>query len=481
VTTTIVLGLDVGSTNVKALATTADGEQLHHTSAATPWVSLPGGRTEMAAGALVEVVSGLLWRCIRELEAGHGPVQVAGIGVSGMAESGALLDAAGRVAAPVMAWFDLRGGDEIAATPASFRAEFPRRTGLPVSALASVAKLLHLRRTGIGLDGRTWLNVPELVVHALGGERVRELSLSSRTGLLDQDDATCWPQALEVVGVDAAFLPPPVYAGDRCGSAGGRAVLGDSAWDLPAQVAGATLTVAGHDHLVAAVAAGAVGPGQLYDSMGTAEALVRVLESPLPPDARERLAGLGINALRHVVRDRSMILVGTRSGLLLRRVLQLVGVTDAAGRAALDRAVMALPIGGGPAARSLEIRGARNDDGVLEVRAVGDGLSPAVFFAAALEHGTQVCLDLLAEMDREVGPPDRTLVSGGWSRMECVRRSRSSVLPQVTFSPRSEETAFGAALFGAYAAAGSVDGAGPLPDFADTFRTASTVATGTPA
>jgi sugar (pentulose or hexulose) kinase len=180
--------------------------------------------------------------------------------------------------------------------------------------------------------------------------------------------------------------------------------------------------------------------------------------------------------LRHVVRDRSIMLVGTRSGLLLRRVLQLVGVTDHDGRVALDRAVMALPLGGGPAAASVEITGARNDDGVLGVRASGDGLSPAVFFAAALEHGTQVCLDLLGEMNREVPAPDRTLATGGWTRMECVRRARSAALPQVSYSPRSEDTAYGAALFGAYAAAGAAD-SGPLTSFADSFRPAPTFAT----
>ncbi len=475
-TTPIVLGLDVGSTNVKALATSTNGDELHGSSVATPWLSLAGGRTEMEATTLVEVVAGLLARCVREIEDRHGPVRVTGIGVSGMAESGALLDDGGRVAAPVMAWFDPRGADEIAATPGGFRADFPRRTGLPVTALASVAKQLHLRGNGIALAGRTWLNVPELVVHALGGDRVRELSLASRTGLLDQDTTDVWPRALDVLGVRPGFLPTPVRAGDVCGHVGATARLGDLTWELPGQVSGAALTVAGHDHLVAAVAAGAVDPGQLYVSMGTAEALVRVLDAPLSDDARERLAGLGINVLPHVVRDRSIMLVGTRSGLLLRRVLQLVGVTDHDARVALDRDVMALPIGGGPAADSVEVTGARNDDGVLGVRAGGDGLSPAVFFAAALEHGTRVCLDLLAEMNREVAPPDRTLASGGWTRMECVRRSRSAVLPRVSYSPRSEDTAYGAALFGAYAAAGAAD-AGPLPAFADTFRPVPTFAT----
>lgn len=468
-TTPVVLGLDVGSTNVKALATTAAGEELHGASVATPWVTPAGGRTEMLATTLVEVVAGLLVRCVDGIERRHGPVRVVGIGVSGMAESGALVDGAGRVAAPVMAWFDPLGGDEIAATPADFRAEFPRRTGLPVTALASIAPLLHLRSTGIGLVGHSWLNVPELVVHALGGDRVRELTLASRTGLLDQDDTDVWPRALEVLGVDADFLPAPAHAGDVCGHAGTSARLGDLARDLPRQVDGAALTVAGHDHLVAALAAGAVDPDQLYVSMGTAEALVRVLDTPPSGDARARLARLGINVLPHVVRGRSIMLAGTRSGLLLRRVLQLVGAGDHDARAALDREVLTLPLGGGPAAASVEITGARNDDGVLGVRAGGDGLSPAVLFAAALEHGTQVCLGLLAEMNQDVAPPDRTLASGGWTRMECVRRARSAVLPRVSYSPRREDTAYGAALLGAYAAAGAA-AAGRLPEFAATFR-----------
>ncbi len=275
-----------------------------------------------------------------------------------------------------------------------------------------------------------------------------------------------------MIGADPGLLPPLAYAGDDCGHAGAEARLAERRWGLPPAVHGATLTVAGHDHLVAAVAAGAVDPGELYLSMGTAEALVRVLDQPLPADARERLAAQGINALRHVVRDRSILLVGTRSGLLLRRVLQLTGVADGPARDALDAAVLALPLDGGPAAGSIEVSGARNDDGVLDIRASGDGLSPAVLFAAVLAHGTAVCLDLLATMHREVPPPDRTLASGGWTRMACVRRARSAVLPSVTWSPRSEDTAFGAALFGAYAAAGALAGAGPLADFADAFRAA---------
>ena len=81
--------------------------------------------------------------------------------------------------------------------------------------------------------------------------------------------------------------------------------------------------------------------------------------------------------------------------------------------------------------------------------------------------------DRLAVMDREVPPAESTLASGGWTRMACVRQARSAVLPDVTFSSREEETAFGAALFAGYAEAGGV-AAGPLADFGAAFRSVST-------
>ena len=108
-------------------------------------------------------------------------------------------------------------------------------------------------------------------------------------------------------------------------------------------MAGAVLTVAGHDHLVLRRRVGPVDVDTLYDSMGTAEALVRMLDGVLDRDARERLAAHNINVLRHMLPGCGVMLAGTRSGLLMRRVLQLVGVNDAAGRERLDAEVMALP------------------------------------------------------------------------------------------------------------------------------------------
>ena len=48
-----------------------------------------------------------------------------------------------------------------------------------------------------------------------------------------------------------------------------------------APIAGATLVVAGHDHQVAAFAAGATDPGWLFESLGTADALTVAVPAPV--------------------------------------------------------------------------------------------------------------------------------------------------------------------------------------------------------
>lgn len=454
--TEYVVGVDVGSTSIKMLFATPQGSERLVVSRRSPWTNLDHGQAEMPAERVLGVVRELAAEADRAL-ADDGPYRVRALGVSGMAEAGVLLDAADVPAAPIMAWFDPRGGKQILQTPATFRAEFLGRTGLPVGPLATISKLLHLRDQGIDLNGRTFLNVPEYVIRSLGAPRVAEYSLVSRTGMIDQDDSRPWDAALEILGVGEGILAERVGAGDAVG------ILADPAMPSPFQ--GAVLTIAGHDHLVSAVAAGATASGELYDSMGTAEALVRVLDATLPFAARERLSLAGINTVRHVLPGKFVLLAGTKSGLLMRRVLQMLGIADERGRRAIDDRVMALPVRGALADGGLAVSGARNDDGVLKIVANSDGLSPEELFIAALLHGNDMCAELMDVMDREVPAPTSTLLTGGWSKMASVVRARELVFPSVSTSTHDEGTAYGAALFAAYAA----DASTRFEDFAASF------------
>ena len=177
------------------LLRTPSGEQLALVEVRTPWTTTPDGGTETSAECFVELAIDLLRRGYQRPRR-VGPLRVLGVGVAGLAESGVLLDGAGRPCTPVVAWFDRRGTaqiDSISLRDNDFGPEFVRRTGLPWDCQASVAKLLWLSTAASRSDpAHRWVSMPEWVVHRLGGELVHEPSLASRTGLVDQGTGTPW-------------------------------------------------------------------------------------------------------------------------------------------------------------------------------------------------------------------------------------------------------------------------------------------------
>ncbi len=469
----VLLGVDVGTTDTKVLVTTTDGAEILCVSSPSRWDEHGGRYTDMPAERLADAVLGLLERAARAATERLGPVRVAGIGVTGMGEAGVLLDGQDRPVFPLLAWFDPRGTDQVQRFPESVRAQFGGRTGLPLSPMTTVAKLAWMRDQGVGLAGKTWLNVAEYVIWRLGGAPACEMSLLARTGLLDQDSGTLWPDALDLLGAPEALVPTRVLAGTPVGR------VGDTHGAVPVVLHGAALTVAGHDHPVAAIGCGVIGPDELFDSFGTAEALVRTVGRDLDFAARERLANNGIETVRHVLRERRALIAGTRAGLLLRRTLRMLGADHPEGRDRLDAAVLELPT----APTGLQIGGATNDDGILRLTASSDDVSPAAVFRAVLDHAIDETAHCLHRMATEVGPPRATVVAGGWTGMRSVRLAKATSLPTVRFSPRQQAGGFGAALFAAHAAeyadrlaaAGDATAValdhptGPSPEFATAF------------
>jgi len=276
------------------------------------------------------------------------------------------------------------------------------------------------------------------VAHALGGTRVSEPSLASRTGLLDQATGRQWPAALALLGVES-LLPDLVPAGQ----AAGKVAPGPG---VPDGLVGAVITVVGHDHPVAATGVGATGDHELFNSCGTADVVLRSVPHLLTDDERETLVARGIDAGRHVLDGQSVLIGGVRAGLVMRRVLAMLGADDAAGRARLDR-LSADPC-------RVTVTGARSTDENVTVT-VTDGASPPAVWAAALTHISDVTETLLHGMNDVVGTHRAAMAAGGWTRMGSVRDAKSRLMPGLRFSSLPQPGAFGAALFAAWAAAGN--------------------------
>jgi len=451
--TDVVIGMDIGTTAAKAVVRSGSRPGAPYAEQPTPWHTGSRGQTEIDPYRLVDVAVELIGRAVRAAESAWGPVRVRGLGVAGMAESGVLLDGAGRPAAPVIAWFDHRGGPEIeqaAREAPGFAAAFERTTGLPWSSQASIAKLLWLRASGcLAGPASTWLSVPEWIVFGLGGDLVREPSLASRTGLIDQGTGELWPAAAAVAGLSARILPDERPAGFPAG------YLRHDGVDSCA--AGAVLTVAGHDHPVAAIGAGVVEKDELFNSSGTADVLARCLPGTLAETQRQAVVSAGWSLGRHVLPDTSLLLAGVSGGLLLRRLLAALGAESEDARAALDRA--SLTIGDLPAGLSVRGDGRTQDDVILRIQ---DGATPASVWTAAVRYTADQARLLLDDIEKVVGPHRRAVAAGGWTRMASVRAAKANAIKAISFSPVVQPGVTGAALLAAFA----LDGEGlPLADF----------------
>ena len=305
----MLLGIDIGTTHTKAVVIDAAGREAAAATVATPFAAR-GERVEMEVDALLASVGDAI--------AALGKVRrrVVAVGLTGLVESGAPLDAGRRPLAPVIAWHDGRGTEAAARLEGAFGPDLALRIGQPVSSKLTAAKLGWL--VAHGMEGmERWLGVPELVLHSLTGAEAIECSQATRTGCYDVAARRWMPEVAQALGFSAGAFAPVRPAG----AAMGRVSAAAAGWTgLPA---GAPVTVAGHDHLVGMTGAGAgAGAGQFGNSVGTAETVVARL--PGRPDmARARELGLAVTlypggagwaALASVVR--AGVVLATAAGAL---------------------------------------------------------------------------------------------------------------------------------------------------------------------
>lgn len=438
------IGLDVGSTRTKAVAHDEEGTVLAVHDTATAWRTSPAGRSETSGAALLDGALTALHGLLARLD-GSDP-RVVSIGITGMAESGVLLDGSGAETAPVVAWYDPRGRDEVAALPSGVREAFTATTGLRADSQPSAATLAWGRGHGWEVSSSsTWLSVPEFVVAALGGDRVAEPSLASRTGLFDTTRGVASDDVADALGLPRHLLPAVRRAGTSAGT-----VTADG---VDARLRGAVLTVAGHDHPVAAVGAGAIGPRHLFNGAGTADVLLRSVDLPVVPADRARLAAAGVSVGAHVLEGLQAVLGGVSAGVVLRRVLAMTGAASSGElRRALDEAAAATPR---PVPGVRVVAGGRGGDDVQVV--VEREAAPAEVLSAALHHVGEQITALLTLVESVVGPHSAAVTSGGWTGMTCVSALKREVIPRLTFSSVQLPGCRGAAVLGALAATGAQD------------------------
>jgi sugar (pentulose or hexulose) kinase len=269
VTRAALIGIDLGTTHLKAAAFSPRGCLLARAARPTPTLRLTDGGSEYDPEALLEGVRAVV-REVLESEA----LEVLGVGVTSMAEAGLLLGEDGVPRGNATAWFDPRSRPQANALLERFGARsFYRRSGLFPTAKHGLTKLLWQRdERGSSLERATWLHLAEFVAWHLTGERASCPTLAARTLLFDLERGSWDHNFLRSLDLPASLLPRLEPEG---------AVIGTTREGVFGLPDGIPVALAGHDHPCAALGAGVIAPGEALISTGTAEAVLGAMPAPM--------------------------------------------------------------------------------------------------------------------------------------------------------------------------------------------------------
>jgi len=422
---TVLVGLDVGTTGVKALALSPEGEVLARAERGYPLSTpLPGWSEQDPED---------WWRASEAALADLG-VEPAGIGLSGQMHGLVCLDSEERVLRPAILWNDQRTGEECA--------EIEERVGLErLIALTgnraltgfTAPKLLWVRRHEPDLYARiAHVLLPKDYVRLrLTGVRAIDVADASGTLLFDVAGRRWSGEVLDALDLPAEWLPEALESPEVSGHWSGIPVAAGSG-----------------DQAAAALGVGIDRPGPVSVVLGTSGVVLAALPAfQADPQAR-------VHAFCHAVPGGWQAM-----GVMLSAAGSLAWLRDVAGGTwdELTAEAATWPPGAEGLTFLPYLQGERTPHADPGARGAFTGLSlrhdRGALARAVLEgvaYGLRDSLDLLRALgvEAEVGR-----ASGGGARSDLWLRIVASVLGIPLERTVSEEgSAYGAALLGGVAA-----------------------------
>lgn len=448
------LGVDIGTSGVKALLMRADGDVLATSTVAlrmsTPrpgWAEQDPDDWWRAAGA-----------AIQQLTAAHPGIRVAAVGLSGQQHSSVFLDAHGEVIRPALLWCDGRTTAECREVTERAGGEEGLRELVGNAALEgfTLPKVLWLRRHEPAAFARlrTVLLAKDYVRYRLTGVPASEPSDASGTLLFDTARRR-WSDAMfTLVDLPRSLVPDLGESAEILGRVTGAAAA------VTGLATGTPVVGGGGDNACGAAGVGAVAAGQMVASWGTSGTVLSPTDEPRI-DPRMRA-----HTFCHVAPGRWYLIgvvlsAGSAFAWFRDQFARGYADTDEANRVLREEAASV-----GPGADGVTflpyLQGERTPHRDASLRGAFLGLSLAhtrAHLARAVLEGVCFALRDSLEILRELGvTANEMLLTGGGAKYALLRQLQADVfgMPVATVN-REEGSAYGAALLAAV-------GAGAFPD-----------------
>jgi xylulokinase len=447
------LGLDVGTSSVKAILVSASGDvQAAASKPLTLQTPEPGWAEQDPETWWTASVA-----AIRELVAKHPRARIASVGISGQMHSSVFLDKSQAVIRPALLWCDGRTTAECREIEQRAGGDDRLREWVCNAALEgfTLPKVLWLRNREPAAFARlaTVLLAKDFVRLRLTGVVATEPSDASGTLMFDPAHLRWSHEMLDAVGLSPSLLP------DVGASAGVLGRVTENAAKLTGIPSGTPVVGGGADNACGAAGVGVVRPGEAVASWGTSGTV-------LAPTAEPRVdPRLRAHTFCHVAPGLWYVM-----GVVLSAGGAFAWYRDNCARelpeqkrddTLVDEA-RAIPPGAEGVTFLPYLQGERTPHRDASLRAAFTGLSLAhsrAHMTRAVLEGVCFALRDSLEILRNLGlAPRELLLTGGGAKNAFIRQLQADVfgLPVTTVN-REEGGAYGAALLAAV-------GAGAFPD-----------------
>ena len=281
----LLLGLDLGSTSLKAVVYDLDGRAVAAGSRPTELFHPHAEHPEWAVWQPEQIWGGAA-AAVREAVAElDDPRRIAGVAVTGMGMDGLPVDADGRWLYPLISWHDPRTVGQLAWWKEHVGLE---RTfaigGNPLWPINSALRMRWIAENEPAIFARThkWLLIEDFVNWLLCGRQATDYSMASCTALFDQRRLDWSDELLAAAGIPRRMLCDALPSGTPLGHVTAAAARETGLCE------GTPVILGGHDHLCGALPVGALRPGVVLDVTGTWESVLTATAGPvLKPELRD--------------------------------------------------------------------------------------------------------------------------------------------------------------------------------------------------
>jgi sugar (pentulose or hexulose) kinase len=431
----VLLGLDLGTTNIKALLVKDDGTVVAQGSE-------PVSLMHTSDGGVEQDIDQIWQATLKAICKAGGKVDLAAVRSIGVSSQGAALQIRsqdGGCIGPVVSWMDPRG------LPFDTKFQerlgedwFAGRVGHAQSSMA-VGQVLRLRQANPAiLDSPKVLGfVGDTIVQRFCGRAAHDGSSLSICGLYNPRLQQADPDLLEELNLSPEQLPDLISAREPAG------MLNDEVAGQTHLLAGIPVGPAIHDQYAALLGCGAIDSGDVMLGAGTAWAILAVVDHL--PELVAPIAWI----CNHIVPQRwGQLLSLVVGGSAFKWALDMTDLSDASGER-IDEIIDSVPPGcdGFRLWPFLDGVGGRN-------RPVGGRM-----YGLKLGHGRGHLLratveGLCFELTRQLGwlekggcPIDRLIMCGGGAKSRCTPQIVADITGRpVTCPDQAEISAFGAAI-----------------------------------